>query len=89
MPLMPVDMGFKQNLCPSEALSITAFSEAGFQAGIPRTLFLARLCLELSLEGQARVTWCPSPAVSPAQGSSPLGSIAACQVPWHSRSQLR
>lgn len=49
--LVPVGMEFKESLCHTETLSIIAFSEARFRAGIPTVLFLAKLFLEQCLEG--------------------------------------
>lgn len=84
-PLVTVDVDFKEKPCPTRTLSIIAFSEAGFRAGIPRILFLAKLCLEQCLEGRARVSrrsrclLAPQPCFKPCPGRQSLG--VHCSTP--------
>lgn len=84
-PLLPVDVDFKENLCPTAALWIIAFSEARFRAGIPRILFLAKPGLEQCLEGRARAgrrrrrPLAPQPCREPCLGWQSLG--VRCGMP--------
>lgn len=72
-----MDMDFKETPCPTA--SIIAFSEVGFRAGIPRPLFLAKICLDRCPEGRARVSHrhsrslAPQPCRQPGPGWQSLG----------------